>query len=357
VAARVVTGLAAALVMPATLAAVVATAPDNRSRGVACWTGVVALGVAVGPLVGGALLVAAAWPSLFWLNVPLALGAAAALPRTARPAPPASRFDVRGCVLLAGVMLGMVAAVTEAPRHVWLVVPAGACAVLCAAGYARHQRRRDPVLPLPLFRIPSLRASFGALSAMFGAIFGIAFLLPQYLQLVRGVGPLGTGLYVLAYALALVVSSVAAGAVAQRHRRLLVTSGLLAAAAVHALAALGLGPATSAWALAVGLAVVGTGIGLAQTPLTELLLHAVGPRSGLGSALNDAVREVGGVIGVAVLGSLTVAVAGPAATGPALLEGVRLAFGVAALLLGLAAAVTSTAHDATRSTDSAVSAA
>jgi predicted MFS family arabinose efflux permease len=254
-------------------------------------------------------------------------------------------------------MLGMVAAVTEAPRHVWLVVPAGACAVLCAAGYARHQRRRDPVLPLPLFRIPSLRASFGALSAMFGAIFGIAFLLPQYLQLVRGVGPLGTGLYVLAYALALVVSSVAAGAVAQRHRRLLVTSGLLAAAAVHALAALGLGPATSAWALTAGLAVVGIGIGLAQTPLTELLLHAVGPRSGLGSALNDAVREVGGVIGVAVLGSLTVSVAGPAATGPALLEGVRLAFGVAALLLGLAAAVTSTAHHTTRSTDSAVSAA
>jgi hypothetical protein len=75
----------------------------------------------------------------------------------------------------------MVAAVTEAPRHVWLVVPAGACAALCAASYACHQRRRDPVLPLPLFRISSLRVSFGALSAMFGAIFGIAFLLPQYL--------------------------------------------------------------------------------------------------------------------------------------------------------------------------------
>ena len=86
VAARVLTGLAAALVMPATLAAVVAAARDDRSRGVAGWTGVVALGVAVGPLVGGALLVAATWPALFWLNVPLAVGAAAALPRRPRAA-------------------------------------------------------------------------------------------------------------------------------------------------------------------------------------------------------------------------------------------------------------------------------
>ena len=344
VAGRVLTGLAAALVIPATLAAVLASAPDDRSRGVACWTGVVALGVAVGPLVGGALLVATTWHALFWLNVPLAVGAAVALSRAPRPAAPTTRFDLRGCALLAGVMLGLVAAVTEAPRHAWLVVPAGAGAALCAVAYARHQRRGDPVLPLALFRSARLQVAVGALSAMFGAIFGVAFLLPQYLQVVRGVGPFGTGLYVLAYALALVGSSLAAGAVARRHRSLLVTSGLLAAAAVHALAAYGLGPATSAWALAAGLAVVGVGIGFAQTPLTELLLQSVGPRTGLGSALNDAVREVGGVVGVAVLGSLAVAVAGPAAGAPALLDGMRAAFAVAAVVLGVAAAAT--AHSA-----------
>ena len=350
VAARVLTGLAAALVMPATLAAVVAAARDDRSRGVAGWTGVVALGVAVGPLVGGALLVAATWPALFWLNVPLAVGAAAALPRAPRPTAPATRFDVRGCALLAGVMLGLVAAVTEAPRHAWLVVPAGAVAAFCAVAYGRHQRRGEPVLPLALFRSARLRTAVGALSAMFGAIFGIAFLLRQYLQVVRGVGPFGTGLCVLAYALALVVSALAAGAVPRRHRRLLVTSGLLAAAAVHGLAAFGLGAATSAWALAAGLAVVGVGIGAAQTPLTELLLHAAGPRNGLGSALNDAVREVGGVVGVAVLGSLAVAVAGPAATGPALLDGMRAAFAVAAVVLVLAAATTARSAVATTAT-------
>jgi len=357
VAARVLTGLAAALVMPATLAAVLASAPDDRSRGVAGWTGVVALGVAVGPLVGGALLVVATWQALFWLNVPLAVGAAVALSRTPRPAAPTTRFDVRGCVLLAGVMLGLVAAVTEAPRHAWLVVPAGAGAALCAVAYARHQRRGEPVLPLALFRSPRLRVAIGALSAMFGAIFGVAFLLPQYLQVVRGVGPFGTGLYVLAYALALVGSSLAAGAVARRHRSLLVTSGLLAAAAVHALAAYGLGPATSAWALAAGLAVVGVGIGFAQTPLTELLLQSVGPRTGLGSALNDAVREVGGVVGVAVLGSLAVAVAGPAAGAPALLDGMRAAFAVAAVVLGLAAAATARSAGAMAATAPAAPAA
>ena len=357
VAGRVLTGLAAALVMPATLAAVLASAPDDRSRGVACWTGVVALGVAVGPLVGGALLVATTWQALFWLNVPLAVGAAVAVSRTPRPAAPTTRFDVRGCVLLAGVMLGLVAAVTEAPRHAWLVVPAGAGAALCAVAYARHQRRGEPVLPLALFRSPRLRVAIGALSAMFGAIFGIAFLLPQYLQVVRGVDPFGTGLYVLAYALALVGSSLAAGAVARRHRRLLVTSGLLAAAAVHALAAYGLGPATSALALAAGLAVVGVGIGFAQTPLTELLLQSVGPRTGLGSALNDAVREVGGVVGVAVLGSLAVAVAGPAARPPALLDGMRAAFAVAAVVLGLAAAATARSAGAMAATAPAAPAA
>jgi hypothetical protein len=85
---------------------------------------------------------------------------------------------------------------------------------------------------------------------------------------------------------------------------------------------------------------VGIGIGLAQTPLTALLLDAVGPRTGLGSALNDAVREVGGVVGVAVLGSTTVAVAGPAATGSTLLDGVRVAAAVGAALLAIAATVT-----------------
>jgi predicted MFS family arabinose efflux permease len=326
--------------MPATMAAVVGAVPEDRSRAVAGWTGVVALGVAVGPVVGGALLLAAAWPSLFWLNVPLALGAAAVLPHTAR-AVAVVRLDVRGSVLLAGVMLGVVTAVTEAPRHAWLVVPAAAGALLCAVGYARHQRRGEPVLPLGLFASAALRVSIGALSAMFGAIFGICFLLPQYLQLVRGIGPFGTGLLVLAYAVALVVASLVAGAIPRRQRRLLVTAGLVAAAAVHALAAVGLGSTTSAWALAAGLGVVGVGIGLAQTPLTELLLGAAGARTGLGSALNDAVREVGGVVGVAALGSVAVAVAGPAAAEPAaLLDGVRVAAAVAAALLALAAAAT-----------------
>jgi MFS family permease len=339
IAARVLTGLAAALVMPATMAAVVATAPD-RSRAVAGWTGVVALGVAVGPVVGGALLVAAAWPSLFWLNVPLALGAAVALPRGVHPVSVVNRLDVRGSALLSGVLVGVVAAVTEAPRHAWLVAPLAAGALLCVGGYVRHERRGDPVLPLGLFRSESLRASAGPLAVMFAAIFGIAFLLPQYLQLVRGVGPLGTGLFVLAYASALVMAALTAGALRRRHRRRVVTIGLFVAAGVHALAALGLGPATPGWALAVGLAAVGVGIGLAQTPLTELLLHAVGPRTGLGSALNDAVREVGGVAGVAVLGSLAVAVAGPAASDAALLDGVRVAFAAAAVLLAFSAAVT-----------------
>ena len=87
------------------MAAVVAAVPADRSRAVAGWTGVVALGVAVGPVVGGALLLAASWPSLFWLNVPLALGAAVALPRAARQTSAAARLDVRGSVLLAGVMV------------------------------------------------------------------------------------------------------------------------------------------------------------------------------------------------------------------------------------------------------------
>jgi MFS family permease len=335
--ARVVTGLAAALVMPATLAALVGGGRDAPPLGVAAWTGVVALGVAVGPLVGGVLMTTASWPALFWVNVPLALAAVLALPRGAAPASgsAAGRLDVRGNLLLAGAVLGVVAAVTEAPRHAVVVVPAIALALACALAYVRHQRRGDPVVPLDLFRSPGLRVPVGALAAMFAAIFGIGFLVPQYLQIVRGTGPLVAGLYVLGYALALVGGSVVAGAVPPGRRRRLVIGGLLVAAVVHALAAVGLTSLSPAWALAGGLAAIGAGIGLAQTPLTELLLGAVGPRAGLGSALNDAVREVGGVVGVAVLGAVAIAVAGPS-----LLDGVRVAAAVAAVLLALAAGVT-----------------
>lgn len=210
------------------------------------------------------------------LNVPLALGAAVALPLSStRAASAAARLDVRGSVLLSGVMLGVVAAATEAPRHAWLVVPAVAVALLCATCYVRHQRRGEPVLPLTLFRSPPMRLAVGALSAMFGAIFGIAFLMPQYLQTVRGVGPLGAGLFILAYAVALVASALVAGDVPARHRRRFVSGGLLIAAAVHAT---GLTPTTSGWVLAVG-----------PPP------HPVGSDLGHGEPVDEAPSLVGGV--------------------------------------------------------------
>jgi predicted MFS family arabinose efflux permease len=120
---------------------------------------------------------------------------------------------------------------------------------------------------------------------MLGALFGIAFLVPQYLQVVRGDSPLTSGLLILPYALALTAGSLAAGALPARWRATLVVAGLVATAAVHAIAAVGLAPRTPTAALVVGLAVIGVGIGLAQPVLTDAVLASAGDRAGLGSAL------------------------------------------------------------------------
>lgn len=342
ISARIGTGLAAALVMPATLAAVSAAAPtpQRRTKAVAGWTAVVALAVAVGPPVGGVLLAVTGWPILFWINVPLALAAALLLPRATDADPDTTRLDVRGSLLLTGFVLGIVTAATELPRAGWTGAPvvAGACAaVACATAYAFHQRRGAPILPLAMFRQRRLRTAAVVLAAMFGALFGIAFLVPQYLQVVRGDSPLTSGLLILPYALALTAGSLAAGALPARWRATLVVAGLVATAAVHAIAAVGLAPRTPTVALVVGLAVIGVGIGLAQPVLTDAVLASAGDRAGLGSALNDAIREVGGVTGVAVLGSIAAA-AGPLVA-TAMLTGIRWAAAAAALLLLIAAAL------------------
>jgi MFS family permease len=151
ISARIGTGLAAALVMPATLAVVSAAAPtpQRRIKAVAGWTAVGALAVAVGPPVGGMLLAVTGWPILFWVNVPLALAAALVLPRATDAGTGTTRLDMRGSLLLAGVVLGIVTAATELPRAGWTGAPvvAGAlAAVACATAYAFHQTpgRADP---------------------------------------------------------------------------------------------------------------------------------------------------------------------------------------------------------------------
>jgi MFS family permease len=345
--ARVLTGLAASLVMPATLAALSAAMPTSqrRARAVAAWTAVVALAVAVGPPVGGALLAAGrGWPILFWINVPLALAAAAVLPWGAESRAVTAQLDVWGCLLLAGAVLGVVTAVTEVPHVGWTGAPVpfgAAAAVLCAAGYWRHHRHGDPVLPLGLFRGTRLGTATCALLVMFGALFGIAFLVPQYLQVVRGESPLGSGLLVLPYALALAAGSIAAGVLPARFRGGLVVAGLAATAGMHVVAGLGLTARSPVSALVLGLAVIGLGIGLAQPVLTDALLAGTGARAGLGSALNDVVREVGGVAGVAVLGSIAAAAggAGTPLSGTALLTGIRFAAMAAAALMLVATAI------------------
>ena len=301
--ARVLTGLAAALVMPATLAAVAAWGAGDRSRAVGGWTGVVALGrrVRAGRRRGAAGGCGVAEPVL-------AERAARARRRGGTAAQGAPRYppspgSMCGQRHACGVLFGVVAAATEAPRHPWLVVPASPAR--CSAQRLLHAISGAAIrcCRWTCSGRESLRVSAGALSAMFAAIFGIAFLLPQYLQLVRGVGPLGTGLYVLAYAFALVVASLAAGAV---------PAAAPAPAGDGRAARRGCGPRTDGG----GPGPVDVGMGAHRRarngrdrhrarsdPADRVAAPRAGPRTGLGSALNDAVREVGGVVGVAVLGS------------------------------------------------------
>lgn len=314
IALRVVMGVAAALIYPTTLAIITDTFREARQRAIAIglWGAVTGLGVAIGPILGGALLEVFWWGSLFLALAPIALAAALAAPVVipASTPDPGSRLD-RGGLVLSVLMLGaLVYTIIEAPEQGWSSVRtlAGfALALAAGVGFALWERRqRDPLIDVTLFTNLRFSAASGAVTVAFFALFGFIFLITQFMQQLQGFGPLGTGVRILPVALSIAVGSVLGTrlAVSRVGTKAVVFVGLLMMAASFAwISTCDL--SVTYLEMAGQMVLLGGGLGLTTAPATDSIMGVVRPeQAGAGSAVNDATRQVGGTLGVAVIGSV-----------------------------------------------------
>jgi EmrB/QacA subfamily drug resistance transporter len=319
IAARAAMGIGAALIMPATLSIITNIfPPTERGRAIGVWAGMAALGVVMGPVVGGWLLEHFWWGSVFLINLPvvaLALLAGWPLVPNSRD-PSATPLDPTGAALSVAALVTLVYGIIQAPEDGWtdpVVLGAfGVAAVLAVAFIWWERRIQHPMLPMGFFRDPRFSAASGAIAMAFFALFGSVFLLTQHLQFVLGYTPLQAGVRILPVAALAVAAPLAARLTEGIGAKLVVAAGLLVVAgALWVLSTVQLGDGYGR--VAAALALLGIGMGLVVAPATESIMGSVPlAKAGVGSAMNDTTRQVGGALGVAVLGSILAASYGAA---------------------------------------------
>jgi EmrB/QacA subfamily drug resistance transporter len=320
VAARFVMGAFAALIFPTTLSIISNTFRERRERAAALgiWGAVVGLGVAAGPISGGVLLEHFYWGSVFWALVPMALVTAVAafawVPESRDPAVPP--LDLPGLGLSVAMLASLTYTIIEAPARGWSSVATwggfATAAALLVAFVIRERRAEHPMLDVSLFRDRRFSAASGAVTVTFFALFGFIFLVTQYFQFVRGFGALSTGARILPVALSIAVASVVGAALAPRiGTKIVVTTGMVLFGAAFLWISTSTVTTPYPTVIVPQMVMMGLGMGLISTPATESILLVLPPaRAGVGSAVNDATRELGGTLGVAVVGSVFASVFG-----------------------------------------------
>ena len=312
---RGVLGLGASLVMPATLSTITSTFPrEERTRAVSVWAAVAGGSAILGLLTSGILLEVWHWQSVFGLNVVLAaiaiIGTLRVVPESADPHAP--RIDFAGAAIAVVGLSALVYSVIEAPDRGWLAgsTLAGlAVGVVALVAFVLVELRREhPLLDPRIFRHRPLAAGSMSIFVQFFAFFGFTFVILQYLQLARGDSPLVAAVSMLPLAAGMMpVARLAPKLVSHVGARIVCATGLVFLAAGLALISQ-LDASTPYLYLAAGLLVLGIGMGAAMTPATAAITEALPPaQQGVGSALNDLSREVGGAIGIAVVGSILAA--------------------------------------------------
>jgi MFS transporter, DHA2 family, multidrug resistance protein len=312
IAARAVLGIAGATLMPSTLSLIRSMFRDPQQRTVAIgvWATSLSVGAAIGPLLGGALLELFWWGSAFLLSVPvMALLLAAGprlLPEYRDPNP--GRFDVGSAALSLVAVLAVIYGVKRSAEHGADFTAALSAAVGLAVGAAflRRQRRlADPLIDLGLFRAPAFSAAMATNALAVFAILGTDLFVAQYLQLALGLSPIEAGLWTLPGAAGFIVGSTLAPTFARRVPAGLVVAGGLAVGALGALVLAQVDATSGLPAVAIGTTVIAIGLAQVVTLATDLIVGAAPPeRAGAASAISETGTELGGALGVAVLGSI-----------------------------------------------------
>lgn len=309
IAARAVQGVGAAAIMPLSLTLLAGAVPaSKRALAIGVWGGVSGLGVALGPVIGGAVVDGVSWQAIFWLNVPVALVAVPlALYALGESRGRRAPMDLLGVALAgAGVFLG-VWAIVHGNDDGWtsaMVLGSLAASALALSAFVIHELRTpNPVMPMRLFRSRSFSVANVIGLAFTLGMFGAVFLLAQYLQIVMGYTPFQAGLRTLPWTAAPMVVAPIAGILAPRvGLRPLLVSGLTLQAASLVWMAMILEPGTSYGAMVPALAMAGIGMGLTFAPsATAVLVDMAEVDHATASSVNSTIREVGVALGVAVL--------------------------------------------------------
>ena len=335
IATRALMGVGGALIMPATLSIIsnVFTVPAERARAIAVWAGFSAMGIAIGPLSGGWLLQHFWWGSVFMVNIPIVslalVGGRLFVPESKDPSP--RGLDPVGALLSIVGLVSLVWAIIEAPGRGWTepstLLAFAVAGVLLGAFVAWELHTDHPMLDVHFFANPRFTAASMAVTMVFFALFGTMFLLTQYLQFVLGYTALQAGLRVAPIAFVMFVAAPLSARLVERvGTKLVVAAGL--AIVSGALLILAFATVTSGYLPVIGsMCFMGIGMGMTMAPATESIMGSL-PRAkaGVGSAVNDTTRQVGGALGVAILGSL-LASTYRSSLGPSVSEAARASVG------------------------------
>nr|WP_269326889.1 DHA2 family efflux MFS transporter permease subunit [Kineosporia mesophila] len=314
IAGRAAMGVAAALIYPATLGLLTNIFTDARERATAIgiWAGISGLAVAIGPVSGGVLLEHFDWSAVFLVNPPIvviALVAGRLLLRESQD-PHTAGFDLLGALGSVAFTATLVWTLIEAPNQGWTspatITGFVVTAVLLVAFVTWEARHPQPLLDVALFRNPRFSAASGAITAAFFALFGFIFLITQYFQAVQGWSALRSGLATLPFALVTGALSPVAILLMKRLGTTVVVAGGLALMSAGFFLASTVTLESHYWgSIIAAMALMAGGLAMSTGPATDAILGAL-PRekAGVGSAVNDTTREVGGTLGVAVLGSV-----------------------------------------------------
>jgi EmrB/QacA subfamily drug resistance transporter len=312
IAARGVQGLAAAIVMPMTLTLISEAFPAaKRGAAIGLWGGITGLAVALGPVVGGAIVGGISWHWIFWLNVPIGLALIPlSMARLTESHGPRSKLDIVGLLLAGAGFFGITWGLIRASSIGWgstETIAALVLGVLLVAAFLQWERRTPaPMLSPQLFRSRTFNAANGVSFFMYASLFGVLFLMMQFLQTALGYSPLQAGVRTLPWTGAPMLIAPIAGALSDRigNRPLLLTGLALQAAGLGWIAAIARPGMSYTW-LAVALGVAGIGISLCFPTVANAVVGSV-PASemGIASGTNSALREIGGVFGIAILASV-----------------------------------------------------